>query len=245
MIVCSLKSSLILCASTKPEQIYGLIDWADAASLGHDGEQYFLVIVDKGTEHVVTYNTQTRSDPVDFLPDYITITKRVPKVLRVDGAKEFVGAKMRPFAIFIILLCKSLQVILTRCKPASKVLLVLSRKFTFFPEGGAEVSEVCEVHVRCTWRSRWWSPGRGPPSNFRPKICEKVPCTRPVSSPQHRFCTTCFKTVKKSEQEEAETVILVQMLQLKFAVRETARTRSNVLRMLSDGVMQQKHMRAR
>jgi hypothetical protein len=20
-----------------------------------------------------------------------------------------------------------------------------------------EVSEVCEVHVRCTWRSRWWS----------------------------------------------------------------------------------------
>jgi hypothetical protein len=47
-------------------------------------------------------------------------------------------------------------------------------------------------------------PGRGAPSNFRPKICEKVPCTRPVSSPQHRFCTTCFKTVKKSEQEEAD-----------------------------------------
>jgi hypothetical protein len=47
-------------------------------------------------------------------------------------------------------------------------------------------------------------PGRGAPSNFKPKICEKVPCTRPVSSPQHRFCTTCFKTVKKSEQEEAD-----------------------------------------
>ncbi len=31
-----------------------------------------------------------------------------------------------------------------------------------------------------------------------------MPCTRPVSSPQHRFCTTCFKTVKKSEQEEAD-----------------------------------------
>jgi hypothetical protein len=50
------------------------IDWADAVSLGHDGEQYFLVIVDKGTEHVVTYNTKTRSDPVDLLADYITIT---------------------------------------------------------------------------------------------------------------------------------------------------------------------------
>jgi hypothetical protein len=73
------------------------IDWADAASLGHDGEQYFLVIVDKGTDHVVTYNTKTRSDPVDLLTDYITITKRVPKFLRVDGAKEFVGAKMKAF----------------------------------------------------------------------------------------------------------------------------------------------------
>jgi hypothetical protein len=73
------------------------IDWADAASLGFDGEQYFLIIVDKGTEHVVTYNTKTRSDPVDLLADYITITKRVPKVLRVDGAKEFVGAKMKAF----------------------------------------------------------------------------------------------------------------------------------------------------
>ena len=73
------------------------IDWADAASLGFDGEQYFLVVVDKGTEHVVTFNTKTRSDPVDLLADYITITKRVPKYLRVDGAKEFVGAKMKAF----------------------------------------------------------------------------------------------------------------------------------------------------
>ncbi len=88
-------------------------------------------------------------------------------------------------------------------------------------------------------------PVCGVPSNFRPKICEKVSCTRPVTSPQHRFCTMCFKTVKKSEQEEQITVILVQMLKLKFAVRDTSRTRSNVLRMLPDGVMQQQHMRSR
>ncbi len=56
-----------------------------------------MVVVDKGTEHVVTFNTKTRSDPVDLLADYITITKRVPKFLRVDGAKEFVGAKMKAF----------------------------------------------------------------------------------------------------------------------------------------------------
>ena len=73
------------------------MDWADACSLGNDGEQYFLVIVDKGTEHVVTFNTKTRSDPVDLLAEYLTITKRIPKFLRVDGAKEFVGSKMKDF----------------------------------------------------------------------------------------------------------------------------------------------------
>jgi hypothetical protein len=43
------------------------------------------------------YNTKTRSDPVDLLVDYITIIKRVPKFLRVDDAKFFVGAKMKVF----------------------------------------------------------------------------------------------------------------------------------------------------
>jgi hypothetical protein len=65
--------------------------------LGFDGEQYFLVIVDKDTEHDVSFNTKTRSDPVDLLADYITITKRAPKFLCVDGAKEFVGAKRKAF----------------------------------------------------------------------------------------------------------------------------------------------------
>jgi hypothetical protein len=73
------------------------MDWADAVSLGFDGEQYFLVVVDKDTEHVVTFNTKTRSDPVDVLANYLTITKRVPKFLRVDDAKEFVGAKIKAF----------------------------------------------------------------------------------------------------------------------------------------------------
>jgi hypothetical protein len=65
------------------------MDWADTASLGFDGEQFFLVVVDKGTEHVVTFNTKTRSDSVDLLANYLTA-------------------------------------ILTQCKRASKVLLVLS-----------------------------------------------------------------------------------------------------------------------
>ena len=61
-------------------------------------------MVDKDTENVVTLNTKIRSDPVDLLADYITITKCVPKFLRVDGAKEFVGGKWRLFVVFIILL---------------------------------------------------------------------------------------------------------------------------------------------
>jgi hypothetical protein len=96
------------------------IDWVDACSLGHDGEKYFLVIMDKGTEHVVTFNTKTRSDPVDVLAEYITITKRVPKFLRVDGAKEFVGAKMKDFCHLHNVTCKLLPAILTPCKHVSR-----------------------------------------------------------------------------------------------------------------------------
>jgi hypothetical protein len=43
------------------------------------------------------------------------------------------------------------------CRRNLLLLRFLKRKFTFFPEGGAQVSEVCEVHVRFTWWSRWWS----------------------------------------------------------------------------------------
>jgi hypothetical protein len=57
--------------------------------------------------------------------------------------------------------------------------------------------------------------------------------------------TRVSNPLRKVNKMRLIMVILVQMLQLKFAVRDTARTRSNVLRMLPDGVMQQQHMRAR
>jgi hypothetical protein len=54
------------------------------------------------------------------------------------------------------------------------------------------------------------------------------------------------KPLRKVNKRRQIMAILVYMLQLKFAVRDTTRTRRNVLRMLPDGVMQQhKHMRAR
>jgi len=48
--------------------------------------------------------------------------------------------------------------------------------------------------------------GCGALSNFRPKICEKASCNRPVKHPHHRYCNRgkCFKTVKQSEQEDEE-----------------------------------------
>ena len=46
--------------------------------------------------------------------------------------------------------------------------------------------------------------GRGAPSNIKPKICEKAPCNRPVTFPQHRFCTPCFKADRKREKDEAD-----------------------------------------
>ena len=40
------------------------MDYADACSLGLDGEQYCLPIVDEGTEHLVNFNRKLRYDPV-------------------------------------------------------------------------------------------------------------------------------------------------------------------------------------
>jgi len=67
------------------------MDWADAASLGWDGERYFLLIIDKTTEYLATFNATSRHSPLDLLKAFITSTGRKPKYLRVDGAKEFVS----------------------------------------------------------------------------------------------------------------------------------------------------------
>jgi hypothetical protein len=45
-------------------QMFSGRPYADACSLGLDGEQYCLPIVDKGTEHLVNFNRKLRYDPV-------------------------------------------------------------------------------------------------------------------------------------------------------------------------------------
>jgi hypothetical protein len=58
--------------------------------------------------------------------------------------------------------------------------------------------------------------------------------------------TRVSNPLRKVNKKRMVQVILVQMLQLKFVISPTVRTRRNVLRRLPQGVMQkQKHMRAR
>jgi hypothetical protein len=75
------------------------IDWADACSLGRNGERYFLLVVDKDTEHLARFNTKSRHNPVDLLRAYVTTTWKRPRYLRVDGAKEFVSNDMVEYCI--------------------------------------------------------------------------------------------------------------------------------------------------
>ncbi len=53
------------------------MDWGDACSIGRNGEQYFLLLVDKNTEYYVNFNTTTRDSPVDLLQDNHLMQARV------------------------------------------------------------------------------------------------------------------------------------------------------------------------
>jgi len=74
-------------------------DWADATSLAWDGSQYYLMIVEKNTEYYAASTSKDRSatSAVAILEDWITKTGRVPRTLRLDGAKEFVCSEMQNF----------------------------------------------------------------------------------------------------------------------------------------------------
>ena len=71
------------------------MDWADACSLGRlpSLNRYFLLILDKGTEHWATYPSKTRGSgtPLELLKQYVVTTGRKPRYLRVDNAKEFIS----------------------------------------------------------------------------------------------------------------------------------------------------------
>ena len=75
------------------------MDYTDACHIGRSGNRYFLLFVDKTTEYVQNYNTKTRSNPTPLalLKSFIAFTGKVPRYLRMDGAKEFHSAEMLDF----------------------------------------------------------------------------------------------------------------------------------------------------
>jgi hypothetical protein len=101
-----------------------------------------------------------------------------------------------------------------------------------------EVCEVCEVHVVvhvvgevAVHQAVVLPPILGERSSRRCLVLDRSALLNIVS------VRRVSKPLRKVNKRKQITVILVQVLQLKFTVRDTARTRSNVLRMLPDGVM--------
>jgi len=75
------------------------MDWGDACSLGFlpDLNRYFLLVMDKGTEYFVSFPTKTRSSPLALLKQFVTLTGRKIRYLRIDGAKEFQSAEIKTY----------------------------------------------------------------------------------------------------------------------------------------------------
>jgi len=75
------------------------MDWGDACSLGYlpDLNRYFLLVMDKGTQYFVSFPTKTRASPLALLKQFVTLTCRKIRYLRIDGAKEFQSEEMRQY----------------------------------------------------------------------------------------------------------------------------------------------------
>jgi len=75
------------------------MDWGDACSLGclPDLNRYFLLVMDKGTKYFVSFPTKTRTSPLALLKQFVTLTGRKIRFLRIDCAKEFQSEEIREY----------------------------------------------------------------------------------------------------------------------------------------------------
>jgi hypothetical protein len=129
-------------------------------------------------------------------------------------------------------------------------LLLEKIKFIFFLEGEVEVCAVwttCEVNVVLHVVVELVIPK----DVVLPPILDQRSTRRHLTIAQSALLnivsvTRVSNPLRKANKTRLIMVILVQMLQLRFAISPNVRTRRNVLRRLPKGVMQQqKHMRAR
>ena len=67
------------------------MDCGDACSLGclPDLNRYFPLVINKGTEYFMSFPTKSRASPLVLLKQFVTITGKKIRYLRIDGAKEF------------------------------------------------------------------------------------------------------------------------------------------------------------
>jgi hypothetical protein len=127
-------------------------------------------------------------------------------------------------------------------------LLLEKRKFIFFLEGEVEVCAIwtaCEVHVVLPVAVEVVIPK----DVVLPPILDQRSTRRHLTITQSALLNIVSvirvsNPLRKVNKTRMIMVIFVQMLLLRFTISPTVRTRRNVLRRLSEGVMQ-KHMRAR
>ena len=77
------------------------MDWGDTCSLGclPDLNRYFLLVMDEGTEYLVSFPTKTRASPLALLKQFVTFTGRKIRYLRIDSAKEFQSEEIKETAL--------------------------------------------------------------------------------------------------------------------------------------------------
>ena len=98
--------------------------WGDACSLGWllDVNRYFMLIIHKGTEYLVSFPTKTRVSPLVLFKQLVTLTGRKICYLHIDSAMEFQLEE-------IVEYCAENEIVvaITSCKPTMRVpLAVLS-----------------------------------------------------------------------------------------------------------------------
>jgi len=75
------------------------MDWGDACILGRlpNLNQYFLLIIDKGTEHFVSFATNPSASPLTLLRTCATFNGRKIRYLRLHSAKKFWSKEMMDY----------------------------------------------------------------------------------------------------------------------------------------------------
>ncbi len=106
----------------------------DDCSLGRNGEQYFLFLVDKNTEFYGTFNTPIRDTFVVLFQEYMNFTGKSIRFLRVDNTKEFTCPVMVDF-------CDHNNIILQDVVSYNHIMQVRV-------EGDIGI---CKQHTRVTW----------------------------------------------------------------------------------------------